>query len=207
MGRLRSGIIPARAGFTPTASHGDSHTRDHPRSRGVYRPARRERAQSHGSSPLARGLLGQHRCHGGGRGIIPARAGFTTLVETAMRTRRDHPRSRGVYSRSPARPSRLCGSSPLARGLPIILLAALAASGIIPARAGFTGSSRASRSGSRDHPRSRGVYPRAIASSTVAGGSSPLARGLPPVDGEPERSVGIIPARAGFTCTRTLTPT
>ena len=31
-----AGIIPARAGFTPTATPSSSGPRDHPRSRGVY---------------------------------------------------------------------------------------------------------------------------------------------------------------------------
>ena len=50
----------------------------------------------------------------------------------------DHPRSRGVYTRSPGAPRRWRGSSPLARGL---LGCALLEGGvvrIIPARAGFT---------------------------------------------------------------------
>ena len=51
-----TGIIPARAGFTPTASHGDSHRWDHPRSRGVYAVRDTGRQNDVGSSPLARGL-------------------------------------------------------------------------------------------------------------------------------------------------------
>ena len=93
----RVGIIPARAGFTTGSSSALTTTRDHPRSRGVYSPARASRFVRSGSSPLARGL---HRYpHGDesragssplarglrppsdglwiGHGIIPARAGFT----------------------------------------------------------------------------------------------------------------------------------
>ena len=51
----------------------------------------------------------------------------------------------------------------------------------------------------RDHPRSRGVYAHPPRHSLLAGGSSPLARGLlipNPSSGPRSR---IIPARAGFT--------
>ena len=49
-------IIPARAGFTFGDSCGDGAERDHPRSRGVYRPLRQPLRLVVGSSPLARGL-------------------------------------------------------------------------------------------------------------------------------------------------------
>ena len=71
--------------------------------------------------------------------------------------------------------------------------------GIIPARAGFTQGRLDWRPLPRDHPRSRGVYPRPRWGGLRKSGSSPLARGLPDgvvVQGGPE---GIIPARAGFT--------
>ena len=73
-------IIPARAGFTPSAGHRAARGEDHPRSRGVYVLARVHKLAGTGSSPLARGLphvqlKGQH-----GRGIIPARAGFTEII-------------------------------------------------------------------------------------------------------------------------------
>ena len=91
------------------------------------------------------------------------------------------------------------GSSPLARGLrgPLSFVDRLAR--IIPARAGFTRPGTAAYSPSADHPRSRGVYQsrRPIPASTT--GSSPLARGLPPVAGAAAAAGGIIPARAGFT--------
>ena len=70
---------------------------------------------------------------------------------------------------------------------------------IIPARAGFTPAGMVSNGASMDHPRSRGVYHLAGKVQGHEGGSSPLARGLPQfLDLEPE-SLGIIPARAGFT--------
>ena len=135
---MDSGIIPARAGFTQRRWGTHPAGRDHPRSRGVYHADGRRVEGLDGSSPLARGLL-----EIGGRGddalrIIPARAGFTLPCGTSTGPSKDHPRSRGVYTRSPGPCASTCGSSPLARGLP---------------------STAAGRSGRRpDHPRSRGVY-------------------------------------------------
>ena len=51
------------------------------------------------------------------RGIIPARAGFTTLTDGSEVITRDHPRSRGVYFCAASISARVLGSSPLARGL------------------------------------------------------------------------------------------
>ena len=132
-----------------------------------------------GSSPLARGLLSFIVLVGGGCGIIPARAGFTTGGLRYSHGDWDHPRSRGVYDVSQCGPICQWGSSPLARGLLLILSSLRLGMGIIPARAGFTKPVAATRASPWDHPRSRGVY--SIRDSMVT----------PPS--------GIIPARAGFT--------
>ena len=73
-----TGIIPARAGFTPEDDHALPY--------------------GGGSSPLARGLRGLRGPSVGGLGIIPARAGFTKSRSRARRPCADHPRSRGVYN-------------------------------------------------------------------------------------------------------------
>ena len=77
--KVRPGIIPARAGFTPHRRQNYPTWSDHPRSRGVYVTVNEAILRRAGSSPLARGLqvadfilIGQNR-------IIPARAGFTSL--------------------------------------------------------------------------------------------------------------------------------
>ena len=72
---------------------------------------------------------------------------------------------------------------------------------IIPARAGFTNISDLLGSLTRDHPRSRGVYPQLGFGTNITDGSSPLARGLRCVSRAGRRRMGIIPARAGFTFT------
>ena len=112
------GIIPARAGFTRLSRVTVSASWDHPRSRGVYLHDELHRRILQGSSPLARGLRGRDRPDRTHRGIIPARAGFTTLI------RADDP----DYE----------GSSPLARGLPRRWRRGSMRPRIIPARAGFT---------------------------------------------------------------------
>ena len=152
-----------------------------------------------GSSPLARGLRMAVVMVVVMAGIIPARAGFTGDRPGSRLSRRDHPRSRGVYASRPAGVAAVQGSSPLARGLhgAGVLLARLP--GIIPARAGFTcGRSSPPRS-PRDHPRSRGVYPPEPRGQRGARGSSPLARGLRAGRRPHLLDQRIIPARAGFT--------
>ena len=175
-------IIPARAGFTyAPAATGPGRT-DHPRSRGVYGGPITARSEACGSSPLARGLL--RRLVPGGRRqrIIPARAGFTSGGRAGPSKHRDHPRSRGVYTRSARRRP----------GVPRI----------IPARAGFTRRFTHRTPARADHPRSRGVYAGEGEELVRLTGSSPLARGLPGRVGASKGYPGIIPARAGFTVFR-----
>ena len=73
-------IIPARAGFTSVCGLFSRASRDHPRSRGVYRHSLPTEGRSGGSSPLARGLQGDTQAQGQEDRIIPARAGFTARV-------------------------------------------------------------------------------------------------------------------------------
>ena len=73
----RTGIIPARAGFTKRIYPSTLPTPDHPRSRGVYSPSRRFLEHVGGSSPLARGLPENRKKNAVSLRIIPARAGFT----------------------------------------------------------------------------------------------------------------------------------
>ena len=154
-----------------------------------------------GSSPLARGLRAADHNGDRDRGIIPARAGFTAATNEAGGGVQDHPRSRGVYRGAAHSMQYRKGSSPLARGLPISPTQIHARHRIIPARAGFTPGRSCPWSPSPDHPRSRGVYLSMITGVASAGGSSPLARGLPPARQTRPTGWRIIPARAGFTWT------
>ena len=154
--------------------------RDHPRSRGVYPGMMCHCAKYGGSSPLARGLLKSVPFPDVTTRIIPARAGFTDIWGVEWRGGLDHPRSRGVYRVMRTRRRRMGGSSPLARGLPVLFWTGAADSGIIPARAGFTAGD--------------------LQEDRVELGSSPLARGLRGEAGDLGGECRIIPARAGFTC-------
>ena len=138
LGTTLLGIIPARAGFTPPWPSTRPTPTDHPRSRGVYQESTRSPRVGVGSSPLARGLLGEVRLHRGAARIIPARAGFTARARRRDPHTRDHPRSRGVYCRGCSAPEADWGSSPLARGLLGGETVQEVQGRIIPARAGFT---------------------------------------------------------------------
>ena len=176
------GIIPARAGFTTCSPRSQCRCQDHPRSRGVYRASNHESRIPRGSSPLARGLLGQVNIGLDGGRIIPARAGFTGLRCPSLWYWRDHPRSRGVYIIATLATVEAGGSSPLARGLPSLWSISAMAGRIIPARAGFTIAYAIGTAANADHPRSRGVYADGPSPLCVCQGSSPLARGLLIVD-------------------------
>ena len=152
-----------------------------------------------GSSPLARGLLTRFLNATAEKRIIPARAGFTRGADASGEQVEDHPRSRGVYFNGLAERVSVEGSSPLARGLRVPVPLPEHPLWIIPARAGFTTRRYQRASRSRDHPRSRGVYPLISTTALTVGGSSPLARGL---QFRARHQCGvrrIIPARAGFT--------
>ena len=75
---------------------------------------------------------------------------------------------------------------------------------LIPARAGFTPKPTRRPTSSPDHPRSRGVYCARVGGWVRVWGSSPLARGLQTVYGLSDIQSRIIPARAGFTLSITV---
>ena len=151
--------------------------------------------------PARAGFTGAEHGFHISRWIIPARAGFTFVPHAVHYSDEDHPRSRGVYYQQSLCPCGCGGSSPLARGLPHVVVGAGRQRRIIPARAGFTpaGWPRSAGRACQDHPRSRGVYGVAEPFLVSECGSSPLARGLPPLVCVAFVRFGIIPARAGFT--------
>ena len=193
------GSSPLARGLRRTQPPGEFRSRDHPRSRGVYRLSILIFYGPLGSSPLARGLHPSQAHEPTGLRIIPARAGFTVVSMQPDTACQDHPRSRGVYPIDSPTSELARGSSPLARGLLTLNHPQAHPDGIIPARAGFTHSRFLGTSASSDHPRSRGVYDVPANATFTAVGSSPLARGLRPSPGGDSHRARIIPARAGFT--------
>ena len=151
-------IIPAHAGFTEDEAAAGAGVMDHPRTRGVYFSSPWKTLRSRGSSPHTRGLRSRRSSLVFLSGIIPAHAGFTRRVVVVSWTRRDHPRTRGVYLVFQRPTSVQMGSSPHTRGLHVRGGAAGAGAGIIPAHAGFTSSVPFLSVPRPDHPRTRGVY-------------------------------------------------
>ena len=193
------GIIPARAGFTERYYHLQSHIRDHPRACGVYAFGFSVPVLGTGSSPRVRGLLAGGVDDSHAVGIIPARAGFTRSCSGTPVGVSDHPRACGVYHTTSLRSAVAPGSSPRVRGLPVPCTNLCSSHGIIPARAGFTGSGLTEEGVDQDHPRACGVYRPRIRTSRPPAGSSPRVRGLHAPVGSLPHHHRIIPARAGFT--------
>ena len=193
------GLIPARAGNTPSKSIISCHSWAHPRSRGEHHARRFGGRPGAGSSPLARGTrpsltTATCRC-----GLIPARAWNTVVFIAAEDQDGAHPRSRGEHKSSVTCGLRSPGSSPLARGTHYIAVHFPYVAGLIPARAGNTPGFRKRPSTWRAHPRSRGEHVEVEEIVKFNEGSSPLARETHPgLAAHPARG-GLIPARAGNT--------
>ena len=112
---------------------------------------------------------------------------------------RDHPRSRGEYLPSVNTAHIVPGSSPLSRGIHLLLAFRECSVGIIPALAGNTRLKPDSRQNAKDHPRSRGEYAGLVGDVSCESGSSPLSRGILPNIQSIHHKIGIIPALAGNT--------
>ena len=172
-----TGLIPARAGNTISASFTRRSARAHPRSRGEHRFRVLAEERLLGSSPLARGTREGNLNRMSVQGLIPARAGNTTFSTARKMVLWAHPRSRGEHQKTAKLATITRGSSPLARGTRQDRTAAASTGGLIPARAGNT-QFLGSRSGAkRAHPRSRGEHSSFSRSGHGKAGSSPLARG------------------------------
>ena len=134
-----TGLIPARAGNTQSPEQQFRSLRAHPRSRGEHQLLRRADSPSLGSSPLARGTRLLVMVTFRVRGLIPARAGNTTMSKLNYHAQTAHPRSRGEHPRILRRARPCWGSSPLARGTRAVASCVCCPEGLIPARAGNTG--------------------------------------------------------------------
>ena len=137
-----AGLIPARAGNTDQWKISEIHGGAHPRSRGEHGGGKNRTVILKGSSPLARGTLGHALDSRYSVGLIPARAGNTTVFDVYSQNDRAHPRSRGEHPRTGFAVAFRAGSSPLARGTRRTRRLTLFICGLIPARAGNTWSRR-----------------------------------------------------------------
>ena len=116
---IHHGITPACAGNTLIPLVTVRPVWDHPRLRGEYCPSCIVLISSLGSPPLARGILCEEGTSRIKRGITPACAGNTWASLFLSGLPRDHPRLRGEYNGNAFILSRIWGSPPLARGIPL----------------------------------------------------------------------------------------
>ena len=134
-----------------------------------------------------------------GHRFIPARAGNTFRAHAARAQGTVHPRSRGEHPPPTRNTSCESGSSPLARGTPVVALGDGGEHRFIPARAGNTSTKTLLPAIPAVHPRSRGEHTRRASPSSSRTGSSPLARGTLPAHRREPVPDRFIPARAGNT--------
>ena len=139
------GIIPACAGSTAAGPTSPPPRRDHPRMRGEHNKTINDYVRMMGSSPHARGARHGHGPADGACRIIPACAGSTCSRRCDLPVAWDHPRMRGEHIESPVPFACVSGSSPHARGAQRDRGPSYLNLGIIPACAGSTHCSMASR--------------------------------------------------------------
>ena len=195
--RLRTRLIPARAGNISSPVQWSCHCTAHPRSRGEHFWAGGWHWCGSGSSPLARGTFRPHHHRHVRHRLIPARAGNIRGCVPAIRARAAHPRSRGEHIAPRRTSSSSGGSSPLARGTFFAEITRRPNERLIPARAGNIVKMKKPHVAPTAHPRSRGEHVARRWSITCTPGSSPLARGTFLPISSPTSGLRLIPARAG----------
>ena len=130
-----------------------------------------------GSSPRGRGKLAQPHSICDLPGLIPARAGKTFRVPLGFASRAAHPRA-GGENHDVCRANVLGrGSSPRGRGKQELPRLQAPQPGLIPARAGKTGTVVVSQSMRAAHPRAGGENGPLPADGMELDGSSPRGRG------------------------------
>ena len=110
------GLIPACAGKTASPLLLLENNGAHPRVCGENVVNEVAWAYSRGSSPRVRGKRARRSGSLAGRGLIPACAGKTSIIATAMRQLRAHPRVCGENTAAREIPTLAKGSSPRVRG-------------------------------------------------------------------------------------------
>ncbi len=175
------------------------HMGAHPRLRGADPLEHAGVGPEVGSSPLTRGGRLMVHAQGPRRGLIPAYAGRTLVLDRPRGFLWAHPRLRGADGRVGEIGELVTGSSPLTRGGPILHSTASSCGGLIPAYAGRTLGASILCGVNRAHPRLRGADHRYALNYPYPWGSSPLTRGGPGAIGYFITALGLIPAYAGRT--------
>ena len=174
------GIIPACAGNTRARTSNRRPSRDHPRMCGEHLIKLGADLSSMGSSPHVRGTPACIPPSLPPIGIIPACAGNTCSIASAVRYRRDHPRMCGEHGRSRLVGLEFEGSSPHVRGTRTTCIDDALPAGIIPACAGNTLPLPRAPPNRWDHPRMCGEHSQLVSQSSQSVGSSPHVRGTRP---------------------------
>ena len=152
-----------------------------------------------GSSPRARGTLRRENSRLDARRFIPASAGNTLSGCLEPGNHPVHPRERGEHSGLADSAAPDIGSSPRARGTRFGRARLRRRDRFIPASAGNTASWRPASRPAAVHPRERGEHVEIRLNIPHTDGSSPRARGTPPVVPACCGGTRFIPASAGNT--------
>ncbi len=190
-------FIPAGAGNASASTPSRALSTVHPRWRGERLLSSKNSVSSPGSSPLARGTLYRFSEADLQQRFIPAGAGNAGTNRQHRKRPSVHPRWRGERARDHFIESNRDGSSPLARGTRVRLTQRRDVIRFIPAGAGNASISMPTLRTTSVHPRWRGERSISRGDIHVVGGSSPLARGTPPLPVQPQREPRFIPAGAG----------
>ena len=203
---IAPGLIPACAGKTASPPAGSPPRGAHPRVCGENCETLAVSGTTRGSSPRVRGKLKGSSPFRSTFGLIPARAGKTSIRSYRAILTAAHPRACGENLPEPAGPEMNRGSSPRVRGKPRLSCVLPSLLGPIPARAGKTSLVVQEDSGMRAHPRACGENLAGDEDLHGWSGSSPRVRGKRDRRRNRDRSTGLIPARAGKTSSRASSP-
>ena len=133
-----SGLIPARAGKTPSTASLSTSRPAHPRAGGENRMSLIAWSRATGSSPRGRGKLVPWPAYHSAARLIPARAGKTSARRPGRLCSPAHPRAGGENPVGMEGWPVETGSSPRGRGKPTVKNLRTMAMRLIPARAGKT---------------------------------------------------------------------
>ena len=199
-------FIPACAGNTRASSCAALRATVHPRLCGEHGPASGVKLLVHGSSPPVRGTHSLGRLQAIQLRFIPACAGNTHALVSAIVPAPVHPRLCGEHANALLANSPHTGSSPPVRGTLPSFGAVSIDCRFIPACAGNTRCRFASGGHLPVHPRLCGEHAKPYPMNRLTYGSSPPVRGTRRRRGRVVRVLRFIPACAGNTQKRCVVP-
>ena len=194
-----SGLIPAHAGKTLTASKNQGDNTAHPRACGENLPAPHPASDAAGSSPRMRGKPPVTLFRPPVTRLIPAHAGKTISLDFLRKNSGAHPRACGENQRTKSVAASVTGSSPRMRGKRVKSCSVIMRVRLIPAHAGKTDGARWIHHRPWAHPRACGENGALPATGMSVEGSSPRMRGKRIFALWIENPAGLIPAHAGKT--------